>query len=543
MEKEAAAEEKALAERANATKQAADKSAKALRAKIQTLEAPVESAAPAAAPAAPKKGFFGWVKGLFSPAIVPDGSIGKAEFKQMMKEGAANVKEQKEAEAEQALKDQSAALGELGIVAHNEAFGALGAERVKANEKEQAASAKKAAAEAKAVLTAGLSGKEAKVALGRALPKEAPRSAAAKQAERLAKKGDEEFVDLIEAGEDPEAAAAFLESARADKAKSARQETVRKAKKAVENVGVGMDKAMAKAWQVGDRALDTVVAKATGSVTPAERDQAVRMASNAGDQVLTDAQILAEQALSDRRTKQRKAEGTTAFSKKKPSYATTALSGIMKGAQRVQETAKRAGTAAAEGLDTGLAWTEKQLVGSGGLVEKAVQSTGRAGELVGKAADAALRAPVKAVEMGADAVTSAEDALAALGVKSWEAVKRTAEKLRVSDQDLKEAGVAMDMEDIPDEITEVVAEAAAERREGPDNFTDVFDELKALAESDNRARKTMFVKEANILEDLVAKNGDPNEYLGVIGNEFRGWTTEDVKKLVNRLYKTNLLAK
>lgn len=614
------------AARQNRSTRQAERDAAAFAARMNSgAPAPVEAAPPAPPAPEAKKGLFsrigGWFKGAFEPSVEARSTahakeeaaknplvaqqmkdmdaaapIGKDEFKRMMKESAASAKAEAKKKAIEALSAQSAAIGDLGIVGHNEAFGKLGEMRVAVDAKAQAEATKKAAAEAKAALTAGLSGKEAKIALGRAVEttKMTPDQ---KAAEGMIKKGDAELMEMIEAGEDPVEAASFLASARKDAVKA-------KMRAPIEKIGTTLDQGMDKGWKALDRAADIAVRKVTGMESPKDRDQRVQdvaRGASQGDQVLTDAQILADQALNERRMAQRKAEGSTMFSKKKPSYADTALSGITKAKQYVQyvrEQTKRGPTvseavsalanadihgAGMKAVDAGIDAVKTAGRGAAYLREQTKRGP-TVSEAAAKVADFAANADIhgagmKAVDAGIDTVKATGRGAAYLReqtkrgptvseaanylAKDWEATKqRMAERLAklsqplISDQLLRDAGVVRKNdfedpvwtkslgkgdEDVPDEISQVVAETAAERQEGPANFAEVYDALRKAAESGIRAQVNAFMYEAEQLEKIAQNDEDPAEHH--LGDQYRGWKTADVKKLIKRLHDQNVLAK
>ncbi len=610
-------ERAAAAERGMKAKEAADRQAERIQAKLRALDSTMESPAPAPAKEE-KKGLFaragGWLKGLFTPSIEDrseahakaeaaknplvaqqmreagsDGAISKAEFKKLMAEGAVAAKAEAKRKAEQALKDRTAAIGELGIVAHDEAFGNLGKERAAANAQEQKAAEARAANAARAELMAGSKGKEARIALGLASAPEAARSSLSKQAEKLTKGGDAEFMGYVDDENTPEEAANLVAQhkeaqsvARKEQAKSAVRGAVETAKnlgsKAVNadfhamgmgTVDAGINLAAKGAGLVAEGAKR--VGKATKEALPKDTELAEMVAAGEDPE---DAKAF----LAAKRRDEAKAR------KEKPGYATAALTGIMNGAKRAatRETGtgayelgmnavdvsldalkatgrgvKRTASKGAELLDRGLGAIEQAAVGDGGLVERSVQLTGRAGELAAKAADVALKAGPKILEKGLEGKARAEKFVGDGLAKDWESTKaRMAARLEQMKskpaekkpwETMEEPAWASELrkgdEDVPDEITQAVAETAAERSAGPENFTEVFDDLKDLAQSDNRSRKAAFLAEAELLEGISAKNADPNEYLGAIGDKFRGWKPQDVKKLLNRLYETNLLAK
>lgn len=599
------AERAQAAARGQEAQAAADRQVESIQAKLRSLDATMESPTPAPAKEE-KKGLLaragGWFKGLFAPSIEDrseahakaeaaknplvaqqmramesDGAMSKAEFKKMMAEGAVSAKAEAKRKAEQALKDQSAAIGELGIVGHDEAFGKMGEARAAVTAEAAKEATRKAAQEAKASLTAGLKGKEAKIALGLASAPEAKRSAISKQAEKLAKKGDAEFMGYVADENTPEEAANLVAQrkeaqsvARKEKAKVAVRGAVEAAKDltgkvanadyygmSMNAVDAGLNLASKGAGIVVEGAKRVGKAVAEAKTAQANRLVEARTTSTVddeyADEVLSKEQILAEQDAVNAREKSAKAK------KEKPGYATTALAGIMNGAKRAatRETgtgayelgmnavdasldalkatgrgAKRAASKGADLLDRGLGAVEHAAVGSGGLAERIIETSVNAKE-------------------------KAEQATADFLAKDWEATKaRMAARLESLKskpaekkpwETMEEPAWASELhkgdEDVPDEIAAAVAETAAERSEGPENFAEVFDDLKGLAESDNRSHKAAFLAEMKILKDMAAKNADPNEFLGAIGDKFRGWKPQDVNKLLNRMYKTNLLAK
>lgn len=623
----------------------AERDAAAFAARMNSgAPAPVEAAPPAPPAPEAKKGLFsrigGWFKGAFEPsvearsaahakeeaaknplvaqqmkAMEADARISKEEFKRMMKEGAAGAKAEAKKNAIEALSAQSAAIGDLGIVGHNEAFGKLGEMRVAVDAKAKVEATKKAAAEAKAALTAGLSGKEAKIALGRAT-ETTKMTADQKAAEGMIKKGDAELMEMIEAGKDPVEAAAFLASQRRDQALSNKAKVaVGKVMKNLDGMDVRVINATADAiekgagvvMKTGKRAWNAYVdAEMQAGAAKAERliqaNQPKPMPNkNAGDQVLSDAQILADQALNERRMAQRKAEGSTMFSKKKPSYADTALSGITKAKQYVQyvrEQTKRGPTvseavsalanadihgAGMKAVDAGIDAVKTAGRGAAYLREQTKRGP-TVSEAAAKVADFAANADIhgagmKAVDAGIDTVKATGRGAAYLReqtkrgptvseaanylAKDWEATKqRMAERLAklsqplISDQLLRDAGVVRKNdfedpvwtkslgkgdEDVPDEISQVVAETAAERQEGPANFAEVYDALRKAAESGIRAQVNAFMYEAEQLEKIAQNDEDPAEHH--LGDQYRGWKTADVKKLIKRLHDQNVLAK
>lgn len=462
----------------------------------------------------------------------------------------------------------------------------------------------------------------------------------AKKAQELVKGGSNEFMEYMAEGESAADAVAMVEAHKRAEASVRREKTKAAINKVVsaDLHGMGMNAvdATATAIEKGGSAVMKGGKRAWNAYMDAEMQTGAAKAERiiAANRPPQDAELAemialgedpadAAEFLAAKRRNEAKAR------KEKPGYASTALSGIMKGAQYVREQTKYDPTVT-EALDKSLAWTEKQLVGPAGIVERAVQGTGKPGEVAGKAAEAFFEAGPKALEKGFDLKAQAEKATEEFLAKDWEKTKaRMAERLEkmkrplISDELLEQAGVArkgesfgpdvrpssggsaesaeearlgvkggkalevakgmeaaIDMatragkralgslletkrppaardmneaawvqglqkgdEDVPDEIAEVVAETASEREQGPQNFIEVFDDMKDLAESDNRTRKAAFLAEAEILEGMAEKNADPKEYLGAIGDKFRGWSAKDVKRLVDRLYKTNLLAK
>ncbi len=248
-------------------------------------------------------------------------------------------------------------------------------------------------------------GETADLALGKKKERVARPSTEAALAAEMIKRGDEEFMEMVAEGEDPEAAAAFLEGSRADARRAKRQEAVTKTK----------------------------------------------------------------------------------------NRAVSAMEGIRKGTKTVA-------VGAADTLDKSLGWTEKQLVGSGGAVERAVQATGRAGELVGKGADALLSAPGKAVEKTLDMTDRAGRATSEFLAEDW---RKTKERMAARAKKVGKAGSALVGRTAAPKRETVRTEDPAWVRPGTDNDEDeVLTDAQILAEQEARYGKRPPSPPAEAFDDV-----------------------------------------